>query len=291
MISKIKAKRATMFCLLLLLTHLSIVAQDAERKDSVPQQNNPLGRIEVPDSEEQRRFVEEHSFNNPSFRQKQRERNNIEATPLAQASKQVRIIYLVPADKSARVDYENALANAISDLQVFYRNQMGGYGFSLHSPIVEVYQTPHAAAFYSTGVNSRPGGFYENVLADGFALTGGGFNDPNNRWIFYIDADLICGQYTGGTSGIALLPANDFRGLTSQPTVPICPSDRSETLSVGRWIGGLGHELGHAFNLPHPPGCDSGNCAGGQNAYYSLMYIGYYYYPNTYLLDENKLLL
>ena len=202
------------------------------------------------------------------------------------------MIYLVPSDKSPRADYQNAIANAISDLQGFYWNQMGsGYAFSLHAPIVEVYQTPHPAAFYSTGNNSRPGGFYENVLNDGFALTGGGFDDPNNRWIFYIDADLVCGQYTGGTNGIALLPANDLRGLTNQSTIPVCPSDHPSMLSVNRWIGGLGHELGHALGLPHPPGCDNGNCAGGQYAYNSLMYIGYLYYPNTYLLDENKALL
>ncbi|HEV7377546.1 MAG TPA: DUF4214 domain-containing protein [Pyrinomonadaceae bacterium] len=286
----IKAKRAATFLALLLLTHLSIFAQDTLRENSTLQQNNPLGRIEVPDSEEQRRFVEEHSFNNPSFHKKQSERMSVEATTaLSQGSKQVRVIYLVPADKSFRADYQNAIASAISHLQSFYRDQLGGgYAFSLHSPIVEVYQTPHTSAFYSTGNNSRPGGFYESVLADGFALTGGSFNDPNNRWIFYVDADLICGQYIGSTSGISLLPANDLRGLTSQPTVPICSTDRSEVLSVNRWIGGLGHELGHAFNLPHPPGCDDGNCTGGQYTYKSLMYVGYYYYPDTYLLDENK---
>jgi hypothetical protein len=284
-----RTKRATLLTILILIAHFSASAQDRAGEPSISQQGSPFGRIEVPDTEEQRRFVEEHSLSNPSFRRKQTQTSSTDALQVVQGSKQVRLIYLVPADKSARADYTSAIANAISNLQNFYRNQMGaGYTFSLHSPIVEVYQTPHSAAFYSTGANSRAGGFYENVLADGFALTGGGFNDPNNRWIFYIDADLICGQYTGGTSGIALLPANDLRGLTSQPTVPICPSDHSSVLSVNRWIGGLGHELGHALNLPHPPGCDSGACTGGQYAYNSLMYIGYSIYPNTYLLDENK---
>jgi hypothetical protein len=287
--SMIKAKRATAFLMLLLVTPLAVVAQDTVRSNMTLQQGNPLGRLEIPDSEDQRRFVLEHSFDNPSFRQKQSGRANIETTPLAQGSKQVRLIYLVPSDKSIRADYQNAIINAISELQLFYRGQMGsGYAFSLHSPIVEVYQTPHTAAFYSTGNNSRPGGFWESVVGDGFALTGGGFNDPNNRWIFYIDADLSCGQYTGGTSGVALLPANDLRGLTQQPTVPTCPGDPSTLLSVNRWIGGLGHELGHALNLPHPPGCDNGNCTGGQHAYNSLMYVGYSIYPNTYLLNEDR---
>lgn len=288
----IKAKRSIVFWMLLLLTQLPVFAQDAVRENSAPQQNNPLGRLEVPDSEEQRRFVKEHSFNNPAFRQRQSERAIAGATPSAQASKQVRMIYLVPSDKNVRADYQNAIANAISDLQGFYRNQMGSeYTFSLHAPIVEVYQLSHTSAFYSTEYNSRPGGFYENVLGDGFALTGGGFDDPSNRWIFYVDADLICGQYTGGTNGIALLPANDLRGLTNQPTVPICPGDSSGDYGVNRWIGGLGHELGHALGLPHPPGCDNGHCADGLFAYNSLMYAGYAYYPGTYLLADNKSML
>lgn len=277
------------FGMLLLLSQLSVSAQDAGRDSTYPQQTNPLGRIEVPNSDELRRFVEQNSFNNPAFQRKRSESANAESTPSAQGAKQVRIIYLVPADKSIRSDYQSAMAGAISNLQSFYRDQMGGgYTFSLHSPSIEVFQTPHAASFYSTGYNSRPGGFYESVLGDGFALTAGGFDDPNNRWIFYIDADPVCGQYTGGTSGIALLPANDLRGLRSESTIPICPGGPSGILSVSRWIGGLGHELGHAFGLPHPPGCDGGNCTGGQHAYNSLMYIGYSYYPGTYLIDENK---
>jgi hypothetical protein len=286
-----KAKRSIVIGVLLLLTQLTVFAQDAAPENSAPRQNSPLGRLEVPDSEEQRRFVKEHSFNNPGFRQRQLERADAEAAPSAAAAKQVRVIYLVPSDKSVRADYQGAIANAISDLQGFYQNQMGGYTFALHAPSVEVYQTTHATAFYTTGFNSRPGGFYESVLADGFALTGGGFDDPNNRWIFYVDVDIACGQYTGGTNGIAVLPANDLRGLTSQPTVPTCPSDHPSSLSINRWIGGLGHELGHALGLPHPPGCDNGNCAGGPHAYNSLMYVGYASYPNTHLLDENKSIL
>jgi hypothetical protein len=276
---------------LLLLAQLSILAQTSAPENPV-QHNNPLGRLEVPDSKEQRRFVEEHSINNPSFNRRLMEGAGVEDAPAVQGSKQVRVIYLVPSDKSVNPSYQTAIANAISSLQVFYRDQMGGgLAFSLHSPSVETYQTPHPSSYYSTGVNARAGGFYESVLADGFALTGGGFNDPKNRWLFFIDADLICGQYTGGTSGIALMPANDLRGLTNQPTVPICPGDPSGVVGVNRWIGGLGHELGHACNLPHPPGCDNGNCTGGQFAYNSLMYIGYAHYPNTYLLNENKTLL
>jgi hypothetical protein len=281
--------RVAAILFLLLFSQAVLFAQDASGQTSALPQNGPLGRLEVPDTEENRQFVEAHSLDNPSFRQKQGGTQVFEAEPFVQGSKQVRIIYLVPQDKIIRADYSEAMAKAIADLQVFYRNQLtGGLGFSIHAPTVEIYQTTHTSAYYSTGDNARAGGFWETVLADGFALTGGGFNDPDNRWIFYVDADLVCGQYTGGTSGVALLPANDLRGLTSQTPVPTCPSDSTYVWPVGRWIGGLGHELGHAFGLPHPPGCDSGSCTGGTTAYNSLMYIGYSTYPNTYLLSADK---
>jgi len=39
--------------------------------------------------------------------------------------------------------------------------------------------------------------FWQNALADGFALTEGQFDDPLNRWIFYLDADPECDQLVG----------------------------------------------------------------------------------------------
>ncbi|HVF44014.1 MAG TPA: carboxypeptidase regulatory-like domain-containing protein [Pyrinomonadaceae bacterium] len=283
-----KLKRAAASLTLLLLTQSLVFAQGAPRAGSSPRQDGALGIVEVPDTEETRRFVGEHSFDNSSFRRKQSDRAGAAAgqTP-AQGARQVRVVYLVPSDRNVRADYRNEIAKAVSDVQRFYREQLGGgLAFSLHAPAVEVYQTPHAAAFYSTGNGS--GSFWARVLGDGFALTGGGFNDPDNRWVFYVDADPACGQGIGGTQGVALLAANDLRGLTGQANVPVCPNDFPDTFGVNRWVGGLGHELGHTFDLPHPPGCDAGRCAGGSHAANSLMWTGYAFYPNTYLLDENK---
>jgi hypothetical protein len=214
-------------------------------------------------------------------------RPNSSAAGAADSAKEVRVVYLVPSDRTIRQDYVSAIQAAIVHLQAFYQGQLGsGFAFSLHSPIVEVFQTSHAASFYSTGGNATQAGFWTSVLSDGFALSGGGFNDPSNRWIYYIDADPTCGQVTGGTSGVALLPANDLRGLTGQPNVPPCVGQPPDLNGPCRWVGGLGHELGHAFGLPHPPGCDQGTCS--QFAAQSLMYLGYINYPNTYFLDADK---
>lgn len=59
---------------------------------------------------------------------------------------------------------------------------------------------------------------------------------------------------------------------------------------MNRWIGGLGHDLGHAFGLPHPPACEDANpattCPDG-----ALTSTGYASYPNTYLLPSDKSIL
>ncbi|HSK70319.1 MAG TPA: BACON domain-containing carbohydrate-binding protein, partial [Pyrinomonadaceae bacterium] len=209
----------------------------------------------------------------------------------------MRVVYLAPSDKAIRNDYKAAVAEAINHLQGFYKQELdNNYAFSLNSTVVEAYQTTHTASWYSTN-QSRPNAsqsswFWENALADGFQLTGGGFNDPNNRWIFYIDADSACGQVIGGTSGVALLAANDFRGLIGEQNIPSCSNQSPDTGGKYRWIGGLGHELGHSFNLPHPPGCGGSGpnygCAGGAFAANSLMWVGYAFYPNTYFLPEDK---
>ncbi len=158
--------------------------------------------------------------------------------------------------------------------------------FTLANPTVEVYRTDRDAAAYST----TPAGadqslwFWFNATADGFAATGGSFSDPDDIWIFYIDALPACGQVTGGAASVAVLPANDLRGLAGEPTIDPCTGEVEPTLGPCRWVGGLGHELGHALGLPHPAGCESGSPDCPTNA---LMWLGYLTYPNTFLTSND----
>jgi len=188
----------------------------------------------------------------------------------------VRLIYLVPADSYPRKECINAMTEAIQHLQWWYSEQMEGKTFTLNDPVVEIVSTNHPAKWYA----QNPAGeyylwFWNNVLADGFTLTDAKFNDPNFVWVFYIDAENDPEQYGGaGTNNIAVLPQHDLCGLIGE-------SDRP----ISRWIGGLGHELGHAFGLPHPPECEENpDCPECQ----SLMYFGFYNYPETFLLSEDQ---
>jgi hypothetical protein len=201
----------------------------------------------------------------------------------------VRIVYLVPADRAERADYADRLEAAVKHVQIWTRNEMGDRTtFTLRKRPVEVFHTSHDASWYS----ANPAGefslwFWSNVLAEAFALTGGGFFDPHNTWVFYIDSDPACGQLVGATSGVAVLPANDLRGLASETNIPACPWEPPDTAGVCRWVGGLGHELGHAFGLPHPPACEDSDpdtvCPTD-----ALLWLGYITYPQTFLLAEDK---
>jgi hypothetical protein len=200
----------------------------------------------------------------------------------------VRIVYLIPSDRSQRQDYELAIKKAIENVQVWYLLQMSGKTFGLSKPVVEALYTNHPANFYATNPvgSDAPFWFFFNAVADGFALTGGEFDDPKYRWVFYLDADPACGQLGGGAAaGVALLPANDLRGLVGEANIPPCSFEPPDTHGVCRWVGGLGHELGHTFGLPHPDPCPGGASDD------ALMCVGYIIYPFTYLLPTDRTIL
>jgi hypothetical protein len=209
--------------------------------------------------------------------------------PNAPPSPVVRIVYLVPADRVVRDEYVDRLKAAIQHLQIWTRNEMSdGTTFSLKKRVVEVVQTSQVAAWYGTNPAGEFGlWFWSNVLTEAFALTGASFFDPNNTWVFYIDSDEGCGQAVGATSGVVLLPANDLRGLAGELNIPPCVGAPPDTAGVCRWVGGLGHELGHAFGLPHPPACADGDpttvCPSN-----TLLWLGYITYPQTFLLEGDK---
>ena len=87
-----------------------------------------------------------------------------------------------------------------------------------------------------------------------------------------------------------MMARGDLNGLTNPGTYYYCDEGPYDG-PLGRWIGGAGHELGHALaNLLHPPGCveELPSC---DPVFWSLMHLGYTTYPDTYLLTEDKELL
>ena len=192
-------------------------------------------------------------------------------------SPRVRVIYLVPSDKSVNAAALKGMERAIRHLQIWYYGELGtGKSVTVSYPAVEVVRTPHTSDWYS---NHDSGGdyggwFWSNELDAGFALTGGEYYDQQNIWLYYIDAEIAEGQVSGGNASVAVLPAWDVRGVADQGVEGVC-----------RWVGGLGHELGHALNLPHPPGCGE---EGSSCPTKALMWLGYISYPDAFLTGDDK---
>lgn len=192
----------------------------------------------------------------------------------AAEAKQIHFVYLSPSDVAYDAELEAGVENAARTLQAWFPQELGGRTFELNADVVEWYQTPHDTSWYQTDPSNpafNAGRFWEAATADAFALTGGHFYDPDDIWVLYLDAMPLEGQYIGGVASIALLAAHDLEGLNGNSNEP-----------VSRWIGGTGHEMGHALGLPHPP-----DSPGGPDDW-SLMYWGYTTFPDTYLTTTDK---
>ena len=131
-----------------------------------------------------------------------------ESAARAKVPPSVRVAYLVPSDRVFQSDYRTAVEHAIENVQVWYQTHAGSAEtFQLSHPTATVVRTSHPASYYATNPVSGADGslwFWFNALADAFSATGAEFFDPDRRWVFYIDADVACGQVIGAAAGVAL---------------------------------------------------------------------------------------
>ena len=199
----------------------------------------------------------------------------------------VRVLYASPSDREFRADYSEGISHALVDLQSWYRRELGGLTFSLYQATPEWCQMSESEAFYASG------DAWSRVL-DGVqhcALVTHGASDF--VWIIYVDVYEDCDEYPNhelgrGGSGITIVARWDLEGLTNPGEYYYCPEGPFQG-PLGRWIGGMGHELAHGFGVHHPPGCDPWDpetCDDLETE--SLMHDGYSQYPFTYLLPEDK---
>ncbi|MFI5361212.1 MAG: hypothetical protein ACHQ49_04515 [Elusimicrobiota bacterium] len=152
----------------------------------------------------------------------------------------VRVIYLVPADRSAREDYSMAIGQATRDIQSWYARQLGGRTFRLSSPIVEVVNSTQTASWFAGHTNAKSededrGDWAFNNAFEETARLVGGVQRGDGRFIWAIFADAP-GELRGGL-GVSTFSDNELRGLKK---------DRAN------WIGLVAHEMGHSFGLHHP---------------------------------------
>ncbi len=204
----------------------------------------------------------------------------------AAATREIRFIYLVPRDRPVSRRYADAMSAAARHVQSWLGQALHGRTFRLADPAVRIVQSDKPARWFSAiDRHSGDAAFYLNTLDELTRLGVAGLNDPQARFMVYVDADHACGQSGAGTSGLAVVSANDLRGLGGERILPACETPNgAEIAGRCRWIGGMGHELLHTLGLAHPdrsPACQTARCRSE-----ALMMNGYIRYPNATLLDE-----
>ena len=205
----------------------------------------------------------------------------------------VRVLYAVPSDREFRSDYSEAIESAVLGVQSWYHEQLNGLTFSLADTVPEHCAMAQPSDFYGRYSWDR---VVDSVQHCAPVSQGTSYF----TWIIYADVMDECGPFElgfdrlgRGGNGLTILAREDLAGLVDEDAGHrACWNGELQhpvDAAYGRWEGGLAHELGHAFHLIHPPGCDEylPHCdepalmAGGSNEY-----------PDAYLrFDEKETLL
>lgn len=199
----------------------------------------------------------------------------------------VRVLYVTPADRQFRADYSEAVTHALVDVQSWFRRQTGGLTFSLYEATPEHCRLPEPSDYYARGHA------WDKIQEDVQPCAPVEHGRANFVWVLYVDVEEACGEpheLGKGWDGLTMMPRKDLEGLTDPGPYYLCGEGLFDQ-PLGRWIGGVGHELAHALgNVRHPPGCEE-ELPSCDPVRWSLMDAGYTTYPDTYLLPEDKELL
>ena len=186
----------------------------------------------------------------------------------------IRSVYAIPKDRERRPDFEDGIRAALIDVQGWYAEQLGGRSFVMADPTPEICHMPGPESDYQSDDG------WANVEAAVLSCVG---LDEESVLVVHADVRMKCGEAWPlgyGTERLVIVHYADLEGLVT-PNFWYCRIP----WRTNRTIGGLAHELGHGFGLPHPPGCEEGSPSCDSE---SLMWAGYYDYPKTYLRPEER---
>ena len=156
-------------------------------------------------------------------------------------------------------------------VQQFYKQPLT---FALADPVVTVIQSTKPADYYYSHPNGPHVDDYgfNNTYDELKTLLPGKFGRNSHDDVFVVYCDSP-GNKGRACISVAILPENDLIGLIGRH-----PTEKN----ISRWVAGLGHEIGHAFMLSHPPpdSDDDRNALMGAGIYRGL--------DKCYLTAEDK---
>jgi len=194
------------------------------------------------------------------------------------APDRVGFMYAIPSDRKFRDDYLAAINFAIAHFQHWLLKETGD--ITIAADGVDLCRMPYPASHYAEYAWTRV-----ESAARGCVPT---LNE--SAWVIYADVQNQCDapgiQLGAARPLLAILPRADLDGIAgyNQPEYFGACGDGPYDGRIGRWIGGMAHELGHVLRLVHPP------CASERPSCQDslLMSWGYSWYPNTRLSPYEK---
>lgn len=203
------------------------------------------------------------------------------------SGKRLRVVYLVPSDRSMDPEHVEGLENAVADVQSWFHKELGsGESFVLSEPIVEVVQTSNPSSHYEqSAVEGYSERFYYwgNGLSDAFEATGAQFSDPHNFWLFFLAADISCESSVGAVDGVSLFSIRDLQALSGQPVSTSCSWDEGKTRCD--WVGGVVTNILAGLSVPDPAACvdesDATECPDGLATQWGA-------FPDSFLSDDQR---
>ena len=177
----------------------------------------------------------------------------------------VRVFWLRPSDVPFDQRYPDGIAKVMAEAQRYYKQELGRT-FKINNPVIEVVSGEHVKSWYE---NTPAGGgkyWWAVTNMQNELIRRKGVNVGDRRWI---NVGMVSaegdGAGGGGGNGWVILCEHDVLGAAGQNG------------PMGRWYGGMVHELGHAFGLPDAASTDG-----------TPMSASFYDYPNTHFDASQK---
>lgn len=180
-------------------------------------------------------------------------------------TKTVRVFYLYPSDVRLDQRYPDGIGKVMLDAQAFFKKSLGKT-FVLNNPIVEVVKGDHTRSWYENTANGGDKYWWSVFNASQELQRRFGLRSGDPRWVIVSEVSAEGdGAGGGGGDGWVLMPGHDADGAAGYPA------------NTSRWVGGMVHELGHAFMLPDSTSTD-GTC----------MSASFYGWPNCTFTQSQK---